>query len=160
MSLRKTRNKQFEVILERLQKQDSYREKQIANGWTEEKCRYLDQLALEDKSDTATRKERQRYENNWKLALNAHGLVSPMDKREDCCEAVKAIRNLRQQDEQPSNPPIRPSYQTRSRPFQERHQERQWNSQTWSNSPSPSSSVWWSSSEPSSWWSSSEWQEY
>ena len=47
-------------ILERFQKQDAARESQMAIGWTEEKCRYLDQLALEDKSYTATRRERQK----------------------------------------------------------------------------------------------------
>ena len=82
MCLRKAKNKQLESILERFQKQDSNRESQMAIGWTEEKCRYLNQLALEDKSCTATRRERQRYENKLKLTLNAQGPVSPMDRRE------------------------------------------------------------------------------
>ena len=111
MCLRKAANNQFSSILERFQKQDSCRESQGAIGWTEEKCRYLE-LALEDKSYTATRRERQRYENNWKLRLNAQGAVLPMDKREDCLEAVIAIKSLRQQAEQPSSPPVLPSYQT------------------------------------------------
>ena len=41
--------------------------------------------------------------------------------RDDYMEAVNAIENLRQQPEQPSIPPILPRYQTRQRPFQERH---------------------------------------
>ena len=44
-----------------------------------------------------------------KLTLNAQGPVSPLDKREDFLETVKAIKKLRQQEEQPSKPPILPS---------------------------------------------------
>ena len=84
---------------------------------------FLDQVAR-DRSYTES--ERHRYENNWNLALNARGSVSPVIKREDYLDAVKTIKNLRQQDEQPSNPPILPSYKTRQTPLQERHQERQW----------------------------------
>ena len=81
---------------------------------------YLDQVALEDKSYMAVRRERSGYENNWKLFVNAKGLVSPMDKRDDYPEAVKSIKNLRQQADQPGNPPILHSYRTRQRPFEER----------------------------------------
>ena len=42
----------------------------------------LDQLALEDKSNTATRRDRPRYDNIWMLSVNAQGFVSPMDQRE------------------------------------------------------------------------------
>ena len=117
------------------------RESQIAIGCTEETCRHLDQIAREDQSYTATKSERQRYETNWKLALNAQGPVLQMHKREDYLTAVKTTKNLRQQDEQPSNPPILPSYKTRHRPLQERHQKRQWMWRTWSDSHS-SSSAW------------------
>ena len=70
--------------------------------------------------------------------------------------AVKAIRNFQQQDDQRNNLPILPSYQIRQRPFQELHQERQWNWQTWPNSLF-SSSVWTGSQFR---WSSSEWEDY
>ena len=103
---------QFQVYSERFQKQDAYRESQIAFGWTE------------------------RFDNNWKLAFNAQGPISPMYKREDCLDAVKTIKNPRQQDAQPRNPSNLPSYQTGQRPFQERHQERQWKWHTWSDSSS------------------------
>ena len=123
LCLRKAQKNQCGSVIERFQKQDSDRESPMANGWTEEKCRYLDQLALEDKSYTATRRERQRYKNNWKLTINAQGHVSPMDKREDYLEAVKAMKNLQQQAAQASNPSILPNYQTRQRPFLERHRQ-------------------------------------
>ena len=71
------------------------------------------------------------------------GLVSPMDNRDDNQEAVKTIKVLRQQADQPSNPPILPSYQTRRRPIEERQKAewQQWNWPPWSNSPSSSSSA-------------------
>ena len=76
-----------DLFLREIKNQDSHRESQMALGWTEEKCRYLDQLALEDQSYTATITERQRCENNWKLTINAQGPVSPTDKRNDYLEA-------------------------------------------------------------------------
>ena len=155
--LRKAKKNQFGSILERCLKQDSHRESLMALGWTEEKCRYLDQLAMEDKYFTATRRERQRYENNWKLTINAQRPVSALDTRDDYLEAVKATNKLRQQAEQPSHPPILPSYQTRQRPFQERQRaERQWNWQAWSDPPSSSSSTWTGSR---SWWAASKWED-
>ena len=111
-------------MVERFQKQDSYLESQIAIGWKGEKCRHMDQLAEEDKSYAVTRKERSICENEWNFTVNVQGPVSPMDKREDYLEDMKAIKNLRHQDAQPSNPPILPTYQTRQRPFRECHQER------------------------------------
>ena len=77
-----------------------YRESQQAIGWAEDTCRHFDQIANEDNSNIATWTERQRYENNWKLALNAQGNNAPMTEREDYTEAVKAIKGLRQKDEQ------------------------------------------------------------
>ena len=40
------------------------------------KCMYLNSPLLEDKSDTATRRERLRYENNWTLSVNGQGPTS------------------------------------------------------------------------------------
>ena len=57
-------------FLKEFKNQDSYRQSQMAIGWTKEKCRYLDQLALEDKSFSATRRERQIFEKNRKLTIN------------------------------------------------------------------------------------------
>ena len=58
------------------------------------------QIAKEDWSYIATWGERQRYENNWKLALNSQGSIAPMTKREDHPDAVKVIKDLRHKDEQ------------------------------------------------------------
>ena len=65
---------------------------------------------------------------------------------------LNTIKNLRQQDEQPSSRPILPSYQTRQRPFQ----ERQWKWHTWSDSSSTSSA--WTGSQ--SWWACSKWEDH
>ena len=88
VSLRKAKRNNFKAVPERFQKQDS-RESQIAIGWTEDTCKPLDQIANEDRSHTATKSERQRYENNWKLGLNAKGPISPMIKSGDHLDAVK-----------------------------------------------------------------------
>ena len=63
---------------------------------------------------------KQRYENNWKLALNAQGPIVPMTERENYFEAVVAIKDLRQKDDQESNHPNLPSHQTRQRTFHSR----------------------------------------
>ena len=94
--LRKAKSKQFSSNLERFQKRDSYRESQKAFGWTEDKCRHLDQIAREEKSHTATRRERQRCEKNWKLKINVEGFVSQIVKREEHLKALKVDNNLQQ----------------------------------------------------------------
>ena len=68
------------------------------------KCKYLDSLRVEDKSGTATRRERSRCEKNWKLSANGPWpRPGPMDKRENYPQARCEIKNLRQQADQPSN---------------------------------------------------------
>ena len=44
-------------------------------------------FALEDHSYTATREERRRNENSWKLSWNAEGANGPMDQRDVSKEA-------------------------------------------------------------------------
>ena len=43
--LRKALCKNYNSILERFQKHDTYLESQLAVGWTEDTCRHLDQIA-------------------------------------------------------------------------------------------------------------------
>ena len=54
-------------------------------------------------------RERQLYENNMTLALNAQSKHAPMIERESYFDAVKTIRDLRQKDDQKANSPILPS---------------------------------------------------
>ena len=75
-----------------------YRGSQETVGWTEDTCRHLDGAPKEDNSCFATRYERQRYENNWNLALHAQGKNAPVTGRPDSSDAVKAIRDLREKE--------------------------------------------------------------
>ena len=96
----------------------------------------------EENSYIATWYERHRYENNWKLAVNAQDKNAPMKGRQDYSEAVNAIKDLCQKGEEESFHPILPSHQTRQRPVQERQRS------SWST-PSSSSSAWTGSQ---TWW--------
>ena len=78
---RKALKLKFCLLLEGFQQQDTYRESQHAVVWTEDTSRRLDQIGKEDKSYIATWSERQRFENNWKLSLNAQGSIAPMTER-------------------------------------------------------------------------------
>ena len=52
--------------------------------------------------------QQQRYENNWKLAMNAQGKKAFVTRRHDYSEAVRAIKDSRQKRKQESNYPILP----------------------------------------------------
>ena len=59
------------------------------------------------KSYTATKRERLRYDNNWALGINGEGPTpGPVKQRKDYPQAVTKVKSMRQQAEQPSNPPI------------------------------------------------------
>ena len=58
------RRKIFSSITERYQKDELYRNSQLAISCIEEHSEHLDSLMATDFSYTATRKERQQYENN------------------------------------------------------------------------------------------------
>ena len=74
--------KGYSTVLQRLPDHGTYRESPQAVGWTEDTCRHVDQKAKQDRSYIATWRERQRYENNWKPALNAQGRNAPMTEKE------------------------------------------------------------------------------
>ena len=53
---------------------------------------------------TATRKERQRYENNFSLCVNGQGpKLGPMKKRADYPQAVNKLLVLREHVENPNS---------------------------------------------------------
>ena len=87
--LRKVKKNHFGSVLERVQTSRLLSRIANADTWT-------NSYWMEDKSCTATRRERQRYEKNWKLMINA--LVN---KRNDYLEAVRTMKGLRQQADQP-----------------------------------------------------------
>ena len=59
-STRHAKNTNFLSITDRRPKDELYRNSQIAIGWTEERCQYLDSLVAIDISYTAACKERER----------------------------------------------------------------------------------------------------
>ena len=65
-----------------------YRESQLAIGWTEQKCKELDELAKEDLSHRLTPEEKRRYQGQWYLTLNESGTNEPMKLRSDFRAAV------------------------------------------------------------------------
>ena len=57
-------------------------------------CAANDVIASEDDSYIATRWERSRNENSWKLVLNSEGTNGPVDQRDDYKEAKKTCDKL------------------------------------------------------------------
>ena len=86
---RNVRKKGYDSISPRWQDDVRYRNSQIAVGWTEEYCQYVDSLLSIDFSLRATRRERERYENNLTLGVKGQGTKSaPMKNRPDFSQAV------------------------------------------------------------------------
>ena len=161
-SLRHAKQEQYSSILLRFQEDELYLKAQIAIGWTEEHCKYLDSLLLEDKSYTATRRERVRYESNWTLGSNGQGpMPGPVKKREDYPQAVTRVQVMRQQAEKPGYPHIPHNRRFRRRPIEQwqkaeekqKAEWKQWRWKAWTSTPS------WSSRTSSStdWQGSSTW---
>ena len=71
--LKKAQKKQCSAILDSWYKDDLYRGSLSKLGRNEATLMEYDKIALEDHSCTATREERRRNENSWKLSLNAEG---------------------------------------------------------------------------------------
>ena len=71
------------TILDRFLNSPRYRDSQTNVGWDEHICAFHDVIASEDHSYIATRWERSRNENSWKLVLNSEGANGPVDQRDD-----------------------------------------------------------------------------
>ena len=99
VSLRTNEQQTFRVYFLKDFRNEDSRDRKLQLGGRKKTCTRLDQLAREDKSYTATRKERERRQDtrttgSW--LSTPRDLSHPMDKREDYLEAVKVIKNLRQ----------------------------------------------------------------
>ena len=90
--------------------------------------------------------EREATVRKQLLALNAQGSIAPMTEREDYFEAIKAIKDMRQKDEQESNHPIYRAIRLAKDHF------REWTWSTCSESSSSSSAR----TGSQSWWTSSQ----
>ena len=120
--LKKAHKKQCSAILEQWYKDDLYRGSLFLIGWNEETILEYDKIASEDHSYTATREERRRNENSWKLSLNAEGANGPMVQRdafEDAKERCERPYHERTAITGCGNTPIPPQQQVRQRPNQQ-----------------------------------------
>ena len=92
--------KEYKSITYRWQKDDLYRNSQIAVGWAEDYCRYLDSISTTNISYTTARIERERCQNNLVLGVNDQGpKPGPMNNRADfsqtgssparCCKTAR-----------------------------------------------------------------------
>ena len=146
MSQHDTRKKKkFSSNTERFQKDELYRNSQLAIAWTDEHCQYVDSLMAIDFSHTATRNE-----NNYSLGVNGQG-PKPWtnEKRTEFPQAMNKLLDLRKQVENPS--PYTPKHlRFPQRPIEERErleeQWKRWRWNKWSQS-SSSSTTWWTPQE-------------
>ena len=81
------------TIVIRWQEDEKYRFSQQAHGWTEEYCRYLDDI-----SHTAPWHQRHRYENTITLVCSDEDRqAGPMTIRKDSKPTTKILASLRQE---------------------------------------------------------------
>ena len=93
-SRRKTKKQDYKSILDRFLNSPRYRESQIATGWDEALCARYDEIALKDHSYVATKAERSRHENSWKMVFNSSGPNGLMDQHDDCEGAKRTLERL------------------------------------------------------------------
>ena len=105
-----------------------YRETKLAIGWTEQKCKEMDELAKEDHTYHLSPEKYRRYQGQRYLTLNKSGKHGPMKLRSDFRAAVSLQNRLHRESGEQVAEPISPG------------QYRRWH---------PSSST--------SWWDTSEW---
>ena len=117
----------FAGIHDRFLRDQVYRESQLAIGWTEQKCKEMDELAQEDHTYHLTSEERRRYHNQWYLTLNKSGKNGHMKLRSDFRATVHHKKSLHRESGEQVAEPISPQ------------QYRRWH-------PS-SSAAWWDKSE-------------
>ena len=86
----------------------------LNKSWTEAKCQEMDDLAQEDHTYKATKKELSRYRSHWMLQLNDLTFNGPMALRDDYKAAVSLKNHMhrRPEDYQKQSPP---QYQDRQR---------------------------------------------
>ena len=131
-----------------------YRESQLAIGWTEEKCKECDELAQEDHTYKLTQEERRRYKGHWYLSFNKTGKNGPMKLRSGYRAAVIMKNRLHPESGEPTEEPIHPGQQRRTRQGREIFSE-----DYLSSARLDQYTVWqyWPSTSSSSWWHESEW---
>ena len=95
----------FTGIHDRFLRDPVYRESQLAIGWSEPKCKEMDELAKEDHTYHLSPEEFRRYQGQWYLTLNKPGKNGPMRLRSDFRAAVSIKKCLhRELGEQVAEP--------------------------------------------------------
>ena len=122
----------FKGVQDRFLRDQVYRESQLLLGWTEQKCREMDELAKQDHTYHLSTEEFKRYQGQWYLTLNKSGKNAPMRLRPDFRAAVSVKNRLHRESGEETPEPISPQ------------QYRRLHS-------SSSDSLW---DTPKSWWSS------
>ena len=98
----------FTGIHDRFLRDPMYREPQLAIGWTEQKCKELDELAKEDHTCRLTPEEKKRYQGKWYITLNKSGKNGPMILRSDFRAAVSMKNRLHRERGEKVEEPISP----------------------------------------------------
>ena len=98
----------FTGIHDRFLRGPVYCESQLAIGWTEQKCKELDELAKEDHTYHLSTEEYRRYQGQWYLTLNMSGKNSPMRLRLDFRAAVSLKNRLHRESGEQVEEPISP----------------------------------------------------
>ena len=95
----------FTGIHDRFLSNPVHRESQLPIGWTEQKCKEMDELAKEDRTYHLSPEECRRYQGQWNLTLNKSGKNGPMKLRSDFRAAVSLKNRLhRESGEQVAEP--------------------------------------------------------
>ena len=84
----------FSGIRDRILRDPVYRESQLAIGWTEQKCKEMDELAEENHTYHLSTEEIKRYQGQWYLTLNKSGKNVPIRIRPDFRAAVSLKNRL------------------------------------------------------------------
>ena len=82
----------YEGIHDRYQRDQVYRESQLAIGWLEQECIKMDELAQQDHTYHLFKEGFKKYQGQWYLTLNKSGKNGPLKFRSDFRAAV-SIKN-------------------------------------------------------------------
>ena len=136
----------FTGIHDRFLRNPVYRESQLAIGWTEQKCKEMDEFAKEDHTYHLTPEEKKGYQGQWYLTLTKASKNWPMKLRYDFRAAVLMKSRLHHESGEQVEEFIHPGQQRRIQQGQEVFSEDYFSS----------ARVRWHSSSRTSWWDKSE----
>ena len=95
-------------IHDRFLRDPVYRETQLAIGWTEEKCKEMDELAKQDHTYHLSPEEYRRYQGQLYLTVNKAGTNWPVNLRSDFRAAISMKNRLHNESGEQVEEPIHP----------------------------------------------------